>query len=130
MANAIWTKPLSVTIVEWSTMSHNHAVSEAIETAKAVYGEDVILALITPSDIDGELAFRPDMAQYIPDTSKQIIKISTVKALKDTFNCHNTLTVGGMVRSERVPAAKTFYTITDGKILAINPTEESLEKFL
>ena len=130
MEKEIWMKTLSATIIDWSPIEDDVLLSEAVEKAKAIYGEDVVLALITPSDSDQELAFRPDMAQYIPDTSKQIIKISTLNALKDTFNCHNALTVDGMIRSDRVPTSRAFYSISDGKILAVNPTEESLARFL
>lgn len=64
-------------------------------------------------DTNDELAHRPDMAQFMPDTTKQIMKISTLKALKDTFNCHHTITVDGTTRSQWEPSAKSFYSIAD-----------------
>lgn len=123
-------KGLSTTRVDESIAQDDILLTEAILKAKAVYGEDITLVLVTPINTDEELAFRPDMAQFIPDTTKQIMKISVLSALKDTFNAHHVMAVDGTPRSHREPAAKTMYFITDGRILAVDPTQESLDIFL
>ncbi len=130
MTTATQTKTLSAVRVDESSYQDDILLTESIMKAKSVYGEDIVLVLVSPSDINQELAHRPDMAQFMPDTTKQIMKISTLNALQDTFNCHETITVDGSVRSQWVPWAKTFYSIADGRILAINPTQESLERFV
>ena len=93
MTMQVGIKNLSVQIVDTTVSHEDILLSSAVEKAKAIYGENIMLALISPSNINEELAFRPDMAQFMSDTSKQEMKISILSALKDTFNTHHAMAV-------------------------------------
>ena len=107
----------------------NTMISDAIEQAKILYGNDILYVLVSTVEVKEEMAFRPEMGKFMSDTSIQIMKISDLEAMKDTFNCHNTIAMGNTT-SKREPSSKSFYNVVIGNILAINPDQESLEKFL
>lgn len=117
---------LSVRLIHESDLQNN-TISEAIEQAKVLYWDDIFYVLVSPVAGKEELAFRPEMAKFMADTSIQIMKISDLDSMKDTFDCHNTITLG-KTRSQWGPG-KSFYNIVIGSILAINPDAASLEKF-
>ena len=121
---------LHIQPIDQDNISDDILLSEAVAMAKAAYGDDITMVLLSTQASWEELAVRPDMKQFIPNPEIQYMSISTLSALKDIFACHNTITVDGFTRTQREPTQRSFYTITDGRILAINPTQESLDKFL
>lgn len=121
---------LHIQKIDDPTLRDDLLVNDAVDRAKAVYGEDIFMVLIRPEKAGEELAVRPDMAQFIQNPEKQYMRISTLSNLADIFECNNAIIIDGFTRSHRETTEKfNFYNFTDGRVLAVNPKKESLEKF-